>query len=100
METENDISADKLFTRTKINAIVRNVEMNTVKMLANNVINEFNTFIHSADSIQKHRWEYKLNCHVGIASLILYELSNYFERDMYSVTASGDPYIVNVCVFW
>ena len=99
METENE-HEDKQFTRTKVAAIVRNTEIATVKTLANIVINEFNTFIHGSECINKHRWEYTLKCHVGIASLILYELRNYFENDMLSVLPTGDPYSINVSVCW
>ena len=100
METENEHTPDKQFTRTKVAAIVRNTESKTVKTLANNVINEFNDFIHSTDSISKHRWECTLKCHVAITSLILYELQNYFENDMVSVLPTGDPYTVSVHIYW
>ena len=100
MNVENEHSPDKQFTRTKVTAIVRNTESTTVKALANNVINEFNAFIHSTDCISKHRWEHTLKCHIGIASLILYELQNYFENDMVSVLPTGDPYTVSVNIYW
>jgi hypothetical protein len=100
MDSENEHASDKQFTRTKVAAIVRNTETATIKALANNVINEFNEFIHGTECISKHRWEHTLKCHIGIASLILYELQNYFEKDMVSVLPTGDPYAVSVTVYW
>jgi hypothetical protein len=102
METKNedDTSHDKQFTRTKVNAIVRNTEKVIIKELVNNVINEFNVFIHNTDCICKYKWEYSLKCHIGITSLILFELQNYFEHDMVSVMPTGDPFTVSVLISW
>lgn len=97
---ENEIAADKQFTRDKVSAIVRNTESATVKELANQVINDFNTFIHSTECIGKHRWEYTLKCHICIASLVSYELTNYFEDDMVRVVPTTDPYVVSVHINW
>ncbi len=91
---------DKQFTREKVTSIVRNTEREFIKKLVNDVINEFNAFIHSPDSISKYVWEHKLSCHTAITSLILYELSNYFDDGMCTVTPTGDPYVVSVRIIW
>ena len=100
IENEAADAADKQFTREKVLSIVRNTERALIKKLVNDVINEFNAFIHSPDSINKYVWEYKLSCHTAITSLILYELSNYFDDGMCTVTPTGDPYVISVRIIW
>ena len=96
---ENE-AADKQFTREKVLSIVRNTERTLIKRLVNDVINEFNMFIHSPDSINKYVWEYKISGHIAISSLIFQELIPYFEDGMCKVSTTGDPYVVSVRITW
>jgi hypothetical protein len=100
LENEIAASADKQFSREKVSSIVQNTERALIKKLTNTVINEFNTFIHSPDSINKYAWEYKLSCHTSVTSLIFQELLHYFEDGMCTVLPTGDPYVVSVRIIW
>jgi hypothetical protein len=100
-QIENEtVAADKQFTREKVSSIVRNTERTLIKKLVNDVINEFNTFIHSPDSINKYVWEYKLSCHTAMTPLILHDLMLYFDDGMCTVTPTGDPYVISVRIIW
>jgi hypothetical protein len=99
LENEAVTAADKQFTREKVLSIVRNTERALIKKLVNDVINEFNAFIHSP-SINKYVWEYKISGHVAISSLISQELMLYFDDGMCTVTPTGDPYVASVRITW
>ena len=105
METENDHIHrhhlhDKQFSRTKVKAIVRNAELSMVKELVNNIVNEFNVFIHSNECIGKNRWEKTIDCHMRIATYVSDELLLYFDNDMCTVLPTGDPFTVSVQITW
>lgn len=100
METENEHTRDKHFTRTKVKAIVRSTELSMVKDIVNNIVNEFNTFIHSDECIGKNQWQKTIDCHIRIAPHVSDELMNYFDADMCSVLPTGDPFTVSVQISW